>query len=158
MRLLLAFLFVFTGSSVSQASASIGPDLLREFDAVYERVSQLEPDGLVGGYMNSKSFGDYEVIWRLAESSDGDDVIRIYHERTGNAEKSFVISYYRNNYLVEGRRVVRRFIGPPVTGWRNDTVDVESGEYYGRQGIGRPMLEPRDLEIMKEWGVNLPND
>ena len=96
-----------------------------------------------------------ELLWKLAKYEGDYDVIRIFSERKDG--KDFVVSYFRGDHLVEGRTVIRRFYGPVITGWRNDTVDVETDEYLGWQGVEEPRLNKKDENVLNLWNVELLN-
>ncbi|NJL25244.1 MAG: hypothetical protein HC902_08730 [Calothrix sp. SM1_5_4] len=109
----------------------------------------LKADAQVGGLLNSKSYGDHEILWPL----DGDiDVIRVFRDKKPAA---FEIVYHRGTHIVPGRTVIRRFVGPAQGAWRADTIDADTGEYLGTQGAQKPELDARDREIMKTWNVQL---
>ena len=124
-----------------------------EFHQMYDFVLNLESEFKVGDVLYGKSYGDYEILWTLAQETGETDVIRIYREKEG--QQAFVVSYFRSPHILEGRTVIRRFIGPSLTGWRNDTIDAETNEYLGRQGQTQPALDQRDREILKAWGIKL---
>ncbi len=142
-------------SWTATASTEIGQRVQGEFSRLRAVVSQLTPEFQVGGYLNGKSYGDHEILWALSEDPSRSEVIRIYREKGAN-EQPMVVSFHRSTLIAPGRTVIRRFVGPGLTGWRNDTVDVDSGEYLGSQGNESPLLDARDREILKKWDIELP--
>lgn len=129
--------------------------LNQEYQKFYSLVEKLQPDALVGGLLKSKKFNDHEILWKLAESENDYTVIRIYREHNDGSE-DFAITYYYARHIVPGTLVIRRFIGPAVgSGWRNDTVDLESGDYLGSQGQVAPVLNSRDQELLTLWSIKL---
>lgn len=148
MKSLLLSLVFFAGAA--QASSDIGKDLQSQYKKMHSIVSKLKAEFDVGGYLNGKSYGDYEVLWHLAEEPGEAEVIRIFRDK-GAREQAFSITFHRNRAIVPGRTVIRRFVGPASTGWRNDTVDAETGAYLGHQGADDPNLDKRDQEILKQW-------
>lgn len=141
------------------APASSGPEqisakLQSEFRDLRALVQKLEPEFMVGGYLFGKRYGDHELLWHLASDSQGTDTIRLYREKSGG-RKEFAVAYLRSTQIVEGRTVIRRFVGPVVGDWRNDTIDANSGEYLGSQGVRTPELDARDREILRKWKIEL---
>ncbi len=116
-------------------------------------VEKLEPEFVVGGYLKGKKYGDHELLWKLAGEPGEAEVIRIFRDKEGM--KSFEITFHHNDHIVKGREVIRRFVGPGISGWRNDTIDSQTLEYLGSQGARRPMLDSRDREILKQWDIEL---
>lgn len=153
---MLLVLLITGFSFVASANTEISERLRSEFDRLVELVSTLEPDDHVG-YLESKSYGDHELLWKLGETSEDNDVIRIYYDK-GEKEQAFTISYHRSRHIVEGRTVIRRFVGPMISGWRNDTIDADTGAYLGSQGAITPRLDDREKEIMEEWDIQLFED
>lgn len=130
----------------------ISKTIVAEYNKMRDYVERTKPDGMVGGYLYAKNFGEYKLLWRLAESDGRAEVIRIY--RAGeNYGQGFSVTYHKNRMIVPGRVVVRRFYGPDAAGWRNDTVDWATGQYLGRQGARKPGIVASDREIMQKWGL-----
>lgn len=146
MKFLILALALFT--SVARAETDIGQEVRQQFDRMRAVVSKMKPEFAVGGYLNGKSFGDHEVLWHLEPAGDA-EVIRIYRKKKNG--QAFDITFHRNDAIVRGRTVIRRFVGPSPTGWRNDTVDADTGEYLGSQGQEEPLMDKRDREIFKRW-------
>lgn len=133
------------------AAADTFPNIRNEFSRLYEKVQKLRPESTVGGLLKSKSYGDHELLWHLDDEPGGYDVIRIYREKKDSS--AFEIAYFRGTHLIPGRNVIRRFYGPVGSGWRNDTVDAETGQYLGSQGAREPNMDARDRQIMRKWGA-----
>jgi hypothetical protein len=151
---LLSFLSVFFIALPAAASQEISQRIQEEFSRIYAVAEAAEAEYTVGGFMEGKSYGDHELLWRLGSENGGYDIIRIYRDK-GDRQQSLGISYYRARHIVPGRTVIRRFVGPDISGWRNDTIDADTGEYLGSQGARQPSLDRRDRQILKKWGVRL---
>ena len=151
-----AFLLALLVSANAFASPSpaIGRELKKEFLQLHRLVSKMRPEFTVGDYLSGKSYGDHEILWRLGEEAGDPDVIRIYRDK-GEKAQALDITFHRSAGIIRGRTVIRRFVGPAMRGWRNDTMDFHSGEYLGSQGTSSPSLDERDREIMEKWGVVL---
>ncbi|MGE0525938.1 MAG: hypothetical protein AB7G93_10240 [Bdellovibrionales bacterium] len=156
MKSMLLLLSLFAATSFVYAGDSIGQSLLTEYKDVRAKVSRIQPEFDVGGY-NAKDYGDYRLIWRLAETMEEAEMIRIYRAK-GLRDHDFDVTYHRNRAIAPGRTVVRRFVGPMDRGWRNDTVDIDTGEYLGRQGAPYPRMDARDREILEQWGMQIFED
>ncbi len=154
MKLLLTLLALSGLSLTTSASSSIGEKLRSEFLFMKKTVENLEPEFMVGGYLKGKKYGDYELLWHLGETPEDMDTIRIFREKA-DGQAPFDVSFIRTNHIVPGRNVIRRFVGPAISGWRNDTIDEETGEYLGPQGVKYPSLDERDQEILKIWNLEL---
>lgn len=150
--LILFSLMIFSQGNVAEAAQT--DVIIEEFDRLKSFVKTLEPDYIVGGLANAKVVGDHEIIWNLAENESDYDFIHIYAEGKDSA-KDFSVVYYRGTHIVENTNVVRRFVGPSLSGWRNDTVEYETGYYFGRQGAQFPILSDRDKEILSKWNITL---
>lgn len=148
MSVLLLALTLFV--SPARAGQEIGPEIQAQFQRLHSFVSALEPEFTVGGYLKGKSYGDHELLWHLATEPGEAEVIRVYREK-GPSEQAFDITFHRNRAIVPGRIVIRRFVGPESTGWRNDTVDEETGDYLGMQGEVNPAVDARDQAILRKW-------
>lgn len=127
--------------------------LLAEFDQLREHVLSQEADGVVGGYMNYIQKDGYKILFKPEFDTDH-DVIRIFMNREF-PEKDFAITYILSDHLYDGRRVLRRFIGPEPTGWRNHSVDVVTLEYLGSQGNSALQLKEEEAEILRTLGISL---
>lgn len=147
--LMLAFLPTF-----ALAETDIGDRLRAEYQTLRAFVSKLEPDFEVAGYLLGKSYGDHEILWHLEEDPNESEMIRILRDK-GDKEQAFSISFHTGTHIVRDHHVIRRFVGPDMTGWRNDTADSSSGEYFGTQGTRRPSLDTRDREILRDWDIEL---
>lgn len=126
--------------------------LLTEYQRLHEYVQNTKAEFEVGGLFKGKQFGDYKLLWKLAQVKGESEVIRIYRDK-GDKQQAFEVSYFRNDLIVPGKTVIRRFIGPAATGWRNDTIDAFDGRYLGHQGTENPYLDERDQEILSEWDI-----
>lgn len=152
--LILTVLFSAGVSTIALASEEqISRTLQDEFHRLYDLAAKTEPEFEVGGFLNGKSYGDHELLWRLADEPGEYDVIRIFRDKEGS--NSFDVTFYRADHIVPGVTVLRRFVGPGISGWRNDTIDYKTGEYLGSQGARRPALDARDREILKKWKIEL---
>lgn len=151
--LLLTFLTVSFLSLPAHASGEIAARVHAEYSRLRALVSTLEPEFEVGGYLKGKSYGDHELLWHISEDPADSEVIRIFRDKAGH--ESFDVTFHRNQAIVPGRTVIRRFVGPNPTGWRNDTIDAETREYLGSQGTRRPRLDPREEEILRKWDIEL---
>ncbi len=151
-KLIVSAFFLF--STELLADSGISARLANEYARLRARVEATVPDSLVGGYLKSKSFGDHQLLWKLAEEPGDTEVLRIFRPK-GPGVPALDVTFHFSRYIVRDRTVIRRFVGPSTTGWRNDTVDVESGEYLGSQGATHPVLDLRDREILKTWDIEL---
>lgn len=136
------------------ADPAIADRLVKEYARLRAIAVATTPDSLVGGYLKSKSFGDHKLLWKLAEEPGDNEVIRIYRPK-GQGVPPMDVTFHFSRFIVEERTVIRRFVGPSTTGWRNDTVDASTGEYLGSQGATKPALDSRDREILKTWDIEL---
>lgn len=127
--------------------------LTKEFRSLYQFAEKTQPERQVGGLLNEIKVDDYYFLWRLAKDETEYDIIRIFRPKKNG--KDFGVTYYLANHIVEGRWVLRRFIGPERGGWRADTIDTETNEYLGYQGATRPIISEDDAKILKRWGIQL---
>lgn len=155
-RFLFPILITFNFLAQAQVKKSESLVLKTEFHRLLDFVQVLPPDGQIGGFMNYKNIGTHTLLWDLGETSSDRTVIRIYSQHHDGTE-SFAVSYYRSRDIVPGRTVIRRFVGPIVTGWRNDTIDLETDKYLGTQGKAVPKMTDSDLKLLKMWKVTLLN-
>lgn len=142
-------LTVFLSLSVSYAQVDLDPKaqiLLKEYAQLKAKVLTLTPDGDVGGYFKFKNYGDVKLMWRFSRN----EVIRLFYRKS---DSIFAVTYYVSQDIVDERIVLRRFYGQEPLLWRNDTIDYNTGEYLGMQGMEEPELSKEDLEIMKQWGL-----
>ena len=140
--------------AVSSSEEEISATLQKEYSRLRKIAAKLKPEYEVGGYLKGKVYGDHELLWRLAEEKGDPEVIRIYRDK-GEGRQPFDVTFHHSTGIIKGRTVIRRFVGPASTGWRNDTIDAETGEYLGSQGTRDPAMDPRDLEILKKWNIRL---
>jgi hypothetical protein len=152
MKLLFLVFALFTASA--HASPEISQELKSEFERLRSTVSKLTPEYEVGGYLAGKRYGDHELLWHLAKTPGDPEVIRIYRDK-GDSEQALDITFHHSAMIVRDRTVIRRFVGPAMTGWRGDTMDAATGEYLGSQGATQPLLDPRDRQILEQWGIRL---
>ena len=134
--------------------------LQQEFKELRSLVANLTPDYVVGGLYNAKEYEGVTLLWKIDSEGDGtgeNEVIRFYGERVPPL-KDFGVTYHKSYAIVPGEVVLRRFYGPDSTGWRNDTIDFESGEYIGSQGARTPFLSETDIAIMKNWNLTIFHD
>ena len=153
-RLLLTLTLALGVSLSAHANDHRSTVLQNEFTRFYAYVKTLKADGKIGDFMNYKKVGSFTVLWDLGTEKSDYDLIRLYNEHTDGTD-SFAVSYYRSQNIVPGRTVIRRFHGPGIKDWRNDTMDVESGEYLGMQGIFNPEMTDQDSALVKEFNVEL---
>lgn len=153
MNALIAFALTALLSATAHASGSIGQRIDSEFQRLKALAGSLEPEFEVGGYLKGKRYGDHELLWHLAEEEGDAEVIRIYRDKPGH--ESFDVTFHRNQAIVPGRTVIRRFVGPNPTGWRNDTIDAGTLEYLGSQGTRRPRMDAAEEAILRKWDIEL---
>jgi hypothetical protein len=92
-------------------------------------------------------------MWQLAREEGDSERIRLFREREDDDQTWFAITYHHSKYILEGTDVIRRFVGPEPSGWRNDTVDAKTGEFLQTQGAQRPLLTHREAEILADWNI-----
>ncbi|MCB0422391.1 MAG: hypothetical protein KDD61_15435 [Bdellovibrionales bacterium] len=153
--LILMLALSFSASAWGMSDSQKSQVLLYEYYQLRQFVQTLKPDYEVGGYYQAKDYGDYLLMWRLIEDPQGHESIRIYRERKDSSRTNFAITYHRSSEIVPGSIVVRRFVGPEPYGWRNDTVNLQTGEYIGAQGMTYPDLKKAEKNILKTWGIQL---
>lgn len=127
--------------------------VLQEYQTLRDMVVKMTPDYQVGGYYHAKEVGDSLLMWLLQSDPTAHEVIRIYRPRGDHSGLNFAITYHRSSEIVEGRIVVRRFIGTEPYGWRNDTVDLQTGEYLGAQGMTEPSMTKEERALLRSYGV-----
>lgn len=125
--------------------------LTEEFDRIQKWILTQTPDGNVGGLYDYVQMDGYLILFSQEFDKDH-DTIRFFLNREA-PEKDFAITYHYTRHIVRGRTVIRRFIGPEPTGWRNDTIDVNTGEYLGAQGARKLRLKPDEQRIIDHWGL-----
>ena len=151
-KLFLLFFAAFV-SVTAHATEPRAQRLNQEFTRLRAFVQTLEAEFEVGGYLKGKSYGDHELLWHLGEETGDSEVIRIYRDKPGH--ESFDVTFHRNQAIAPGRTVIRRFVGPNPTGWRNDTIDADTLEYLGSQGTSRPRLDQAEEAILRKWDIEL---
>lgn len=127
--------------------------LTEEYNRIKSWVQQSQTDGVIGNLYPYIQMDGYILMF----SNDFDnqhETIRFFINGEGH-EKDFSITYYKSQYMVENKMVIRRFVGPEPTGWRNDTIDFDTQEYLGFQGTDKPRLNDKAQEIIKEWNLTL---
>lgn len=153
-QLLLTFvIFLLSFQSYSFDQTEKSDIILKEYIQLRSKVSQLNPDYKIGDFSNVKRYNNHILLWSLEDDLKYHEVIRIYRDK--GKYKGFAIAYHRSASIIDGRVVIRRFIGQEPFGWRNDTIDLDSAEYLGYQGLRKPVLDSIDQEITKEWGITL---
>lgn len=155
-RLFLTLGLVFCFHSAAHAVDGRSVVLKTEFERFYSYVQTLRADGKVGSVMNYKKVGEYLVLWDLGKTPEDYDVIRLYNEHKDGTD-AFAVSYYRSKQIVPGRTVIRRFVGPGIVGWRNDTMDLATGEYLGMQGVREPYMNNADRKLVQKYKIRLFN-
>ncbi len=138
---------LFSISATAQSPANI---LIDEFQRVQNWIGTQIPDGEVGGLYDFIQRDGYKILY--SKQFDGDhDTIRFFLNRKA-PEQDFAITYHLSRHITHGRTVLRRFIGPEPTGWRNDTVDFHTKEYLGAQGAQHLRFRKDEQKILQEWG------
>ncbi len=125
--------------------------VLAEYESILNWVSTLTPDRKVGGLLNEKDLGDgLSILWK----TDSDHTtLRFFQER--GRHDYFDVTYHETPHIVDGRTVVRRFIGYPRV-WRADTYDANTREYLGRQGADSLVLQPKDRQTLDTYRLGTP--
>lgn len=136
--------------SLAFADKDVSYILQEEWTRLRAHVEDLKPEGDIGGYMDFKTYGKVTLLWRLSEDGTDNEVIRFYKNRKG--DDHFAITYHKSDHIIDGRTVIRRFIGPEPTGWINHTIDYNTGEFLQRQGYF-PELSGDEYKLMKEWNI-----
>lgn len=155
MRLLLFLSIFLAPHAFSEASLSgeeISQILQMEWKQLRETVGSLKPDGKVGGFYDEKVYDGYSLMWKISDQAEDNEVIRFYAERP-DSDKAFAVTYYKSYAIAPGRLVIRRFVGAEPHGWKNHTVDLNTGEYLGTQGAWKPDITESEKLILKEWGI-----
>ena len=93
-------------------------------------------------------------MWKLVdeESDSFHEAIRLYIKPT-DSQPSFAVTYHKTTIIVPETVVLRKFIGPEPTGWRNDTINYTTGEYLGTQGSSRVRLSDQIKSILTRWNI-----
>ena len=137
--------------STSAFASPQADQLIAEFEWLKSWAENAEPDGKIGSLYPYVQHDGYVVMF--SEEFDGKhDVVRFLVQREAPV-KDFAISYYWSKYIVEGRVVLRRFVGTEPTGWKNHTVDVNTREYLGSQGRRVLNLSDDEKELLQDWGI-----
>lgn len=150
LKSLILIFSILSFQSLAFADQDVSYILKEEWTRLRAHVETLEADGDIGGYMNFKTYGKVTLLWRLAQNGSDDEVIRFYKNRKGDGY--FTITYHKTDDIIEGRTVIRRFIGPEPSGWINHTIDYHTGEYLQRQGYF-PELFGDEYKLMKKWNI-----
>lgn len=153
MKKILFALLLLSSQVFAQSAETVSKTLQSEWSEFRSYVETLEADGDVGSYMDYKEFGDMTLLWKISDEANGHEVIRFFMDRPG--VKSFVVSYYRTPHIIQGKTILRRFVGTEPTGWINHTIDFVTGDYIGQQGSFPYSLREEELNMMKEWGITL---
>lgn len=153
MKKLLFALVLLSTQAFGQNAETISKTLQSEWSEFRSHVETLEADGDIGGYMEYKEFGEMTLLWRISDEPSDNEVIRFYMDRPGI--KSFAVTYHKSHQIVEGKTVLRRFVGTEPTGWINHTIDFVTGDYLGQQGYFPYGLKDEELDMMKEWNITL---
>ena len=143
--------FVLLMSSAFADDAKISQTLMEEWNRFRTLVDTLKADGDIAEYMLYKKYGDMDLLWRTSDDENDNQTIRFFmKKRNGDV---FAVTYHLSvNVIVDGRRVIRRFIGPEPSGWINHTIDYDTKEYYGQQGW-KPFLSAKEKKLLKDWGI-----
>lgn len=138
--------------------------ILSEWNRHYALVSNLKPDGDIGGYMLYREYSEYDnliLLWKIHTNSESDEVIRFFRKRpmgSGNNDgQVFAVTYHKSQIIVPGEVVLRRFIGTEPTGWSNDTVNFTTGEYLGHQGEVeiQSKLTKEEKSMLKNFNIKI---
>jgi hypothetical protein len=156
MKKLLFALVLLSSQAFAQNVEAISKSLRIEWSEFRMMVETLEADGDIGGYMEFKEFGEMTLLWRTSDNPSDNEVIRFYMDRPGI--KSFAVTYHRSHHIVDGKTVIRRFVGTEPAGWINHTIDFVTGEYLGHQGYFPYDLKESELNMMRDWGITLYKD
>jgi len=140
-------------STATATASEPAKTLLEEFARLKEFVQSNQPDGEVGGYMEYIQMDGYIVLYK-PDNTEDHDVIRIFANREF-PDPDFAVTYFLSDHLYKDRRVLRRFVGHEPSFWRNDTVDVNTGEYLGRQGLRVPRLNEDEQAILDYFEITL---
>ncbi|EQC43731.1 hypothetical protein [Bacteriovorax sp. Seq25_V] len=124
--------------------------LMEEYQRFRTLVSTMKPDHLVGGWYKAKEYDGMTLMWNLGDEITDREVIRFFRKKYDGS--IFAVTYHRSDYIVDGRIVLRRFVGPEPTGWVNHTIDYETGEELGSQGWW-PTLDKSDEAFLNEWKI-----
>lgn len=154
MKLLLAFVLLQFGQAFAQSAEQISQTLQEEWSRFRAHVEEVTADGDVGGYMDYKEYGDMTLLWRTSGDPSDNEVVRFYMSRE-NSSDWFSVTYHKSSSIIDGRTVLRRFVGPEPSGWINHTIDYHTGEYLGSQGYFPYALSDSELEMMKAWNIRL---
>jgi hypothetical protein len=153
-RLFLCFAMMFACANTATALDHRSQVLRKEFEKMLAHVQGLKADGKIGDFMKYKDMGDYLILWDLGPTPEHYDLIRLFRDYP-DGTPNFAVSYYRSKTIIDGRTVIRRFVGPDTVGWRNDTMDYETGEYLGMQGTPEPPISAADRRLIEEWNIQL---
>ncbi|EQC51477.1 hypothetical protein [Bacteriovorax sp. DB6_IX] len=145
-KLILLLLIPF----ISFANADLAKTIMNEYQDFREMVSNLKEDRLVGDYYKAKQYPDVLLLWNLRDDINDHEVIRFFRYREDGTP--FAVTYHRSSYIVDGRIVLRRFVGPEPSGWENHTIDYLTGEYLGRQGFD-PYLSKDEKQFLIDWNI-----
>jgi hypothetical protein len=150
----IAFLFLFFSASTVFASPK-AEILLSEYESLKSLTKTLKSDGEIGGLFYVKNFSDHQLLWDKNDYTvDGHDTLRIFIENSSR-QKIVTVTYYYSDYLIEGKTVLRRFLGDENKGWRADTADIKTMDDLETQGVKYPRLSSNELKIIKSYGITV---
>lgn len=144
-------LVLFSIFAQSFGSDAIAPTLIKEWSRFRAQVDRIEPQGDIGGHVLYRDYEDMTLLWRTSTGTNDNEVIRFFMQRSSG--EIFCVTYHKSDVIVPGKIVLRRFVGTEPTGWINHTIDLNTSEYLGTQGIA-PTLMPQEKKMMKKWGIH----
>ena len=133
-------------------------ELIDEYERLRAKVSQLKSDNPSDpSRRGEKEYGTHFVFWSLEDrdvSAPGyHETIRIFIPPTATYPKNFAVSYHKSTHILSEALVLRKFVGPEPSGWRNDTINYATKEYLGMQG-SRWVETPEHVEdILAQWDI-----
>ena len=156
--ILASFLFLFFQvAHANNDTQAASEKLIAEYGHLRDAVSRLQPDNNPddGPYYLQKNYGDYIIMWKLEkEEKDSNyrEVIRFYFKPKEH-HPSFAVTYHKTTEIEPGMLVLRKFVGPEPMGWRNDTINYQTGEYLGSQGRRQLSLPEYIKTTLTQWGI-----
>ena len=149
--------FIFNSGLMADANhETASRKLIDEYQQLRTVVSQIQPDNQdEGPYLKQKDYGNYVLLWSLADTNSNistNERIRIYIPSQGD-HQDFAVTYVKSTMIAPGQVVLRKFIGPEPSGWRNDTVDYATGEYLGRQGSSWITIPEHVKSILTQYDI-----
>lgn len=150
MKALFSIILMTVLTASALADQGQATTIISEYEQIRAYAQKQEAEYMVGHFMSAKQYDDALLLWQLDDDEKYHEVIRLYREREDGT--SFAVSYHRSSSIVDGKIVIRRFIGTEPSGWINHTVDYKTGEYLGSQGT-EPFLTEEEEKMLKNWKV-----